>query len=339
MPVLATTHPTMADLAKQIGPDGGFMQIAEVLSQSNEVNSDAVWLPTNKTTSHMGLIRTGIPVPTWMKLNYGVPPTKGETAPIEDQTALLGAYHEVATELADLYPDPNQFRMTEAQAIIEGFAQEFAQNLFYGNEAVNVEKFTGLAPRFNTLSAAVPSSRNIVNGGGGAGAINASIWLLGWGPRTVHCIYPKNTKAGLTHEDKGKQTSENFGGTGLRMEIYRSYFSQKVGLHVRDWRYVVRIANIQVNQLQKDPTVGGPDLHDLMAQALNKIPNRSNARFAWYANQDILGFVHRQAQNKKNVQLSVAEIKDGAGMTTGHTVGGIPMRRVDQLLSTETQVT
>lgn len=338
MAVLATTHPTMADLAKMIGPDGGMMEIAEVLHQANEVNEEAVWLPTNKTTSHMGLVRTGIPAPTWMKLNYGVAPTKGETAPIEDQTALLGAYHEVACELADLYGDPNQFRMTEAHGIIEGFAQEFALNLFYGNEATNVEKFTGLAPRFNSLSASVPSSRNIVNAAGDDAGNNTSLWLVGWGPRSIHCIYPKNTKAGLSHEDRGRQTSENFGGTGLRMEIYRSYFSQKVGLHVRDWRYAVRVANIKTSTLNKDPTVAGADLHDLMALALNKVPNRSNARWAWYCNQTVMGYVHRQAQNKKNVQLSVAEIKDGAGMTTGHTVGGIPMRRVDQIVNTEAVV-
>jgi hypothetical protein len=335
MPVNATTHPTMADLAKMIGPDGGYMEIAETLHQANEVNLDAVWLPTNKTTSHMALVRTGIPLPTWMKLNNGIPPTKGETSPIEDQTALLGNYHEVACELADLYGNPNTYRMTEATAIIEGFAQEYAQNLFYGNEMVNVEKFTGLAPRFNSLSAM--SGRNIVNAGG-TGSANTSLWLVGWGPQTIHCIYPKNTKMGLVHEDLGRQTSENFGGTGLRMQIYRSYFSQKVGLHVRDWRFAVRIANIQVANLRADLT-SGPDLIDLMYQALNMIPNRSSARFAWYANQTIMGFITRQAMNKKGVQLSLSEIKDNAGMTTGHSIGGIPMRRVDQLLNTEAQVT
>ena len=338
MAVLATTHPTMADLAKNMGPDGGFMEIAEVLNQANEINADCVWLPTNKTTSHLGLIRTGIPAPTWMKANYGVPPTKGEVAPIEDQTAMLGNYHEVDCMIADLYPDTNVFRMNEAHGIIEGFAQEFALNVFYGNEAVNAEKFTGFAPRFNTLSATVPSSRNIVDGGG-SGSTNTSIWLVGWGPRTVHGIYPKNTKAGLTHEDKGRATSENFGGTGLRKEIYRSYFSQAVGLHVRDWRYVVRICNIDVTTINKDPTVSGPDLIDLMAQALVKIPVRTNARFAWYCNQTIMGFVARQAQNKKNVLLSMSEIKDNAGMTTGHSIGGVPLRRVDQLVNTEARVT
>lgn len=337
MPVLATTHPTMADLARQVGPDGGLMHIAEVLNQTNEVMNDMVWLPGNMTTGHRGLVRTGIPVPTWMKLNYGIQPTKSETALIEDQCALLGNYHEVAKELADLYPSAAEFRMTEASAIIEGFGQEIAQNIFYGNELSDATKFTGFAPRFNTLSATVQSSRNIVNAGG-AGSNNASIWLVGWGPLTAHGIYPKNSKAGLDHKDLGEQTSENFGGTGLRMQIYRSYFTQKAGLHVRDWRFIVRIANIDVTQLRADPTTGGPDLIDLMAQALTKIPSRSNARFAWYANQTIIGFVSRQVPNKKNVLLSMQEIKDNTGMTTGHTIGGIPLRRVDQLINTEAAI-
>ncbi len=336
MAVLATTHPTMADLAKQIGPDGSAMQIAEILNQTNEVMNDAVWLPGNLTTGHRGLVRTGIPAPTWMLLNYGIPPTKSETAPIEDQCALLGAYHEVAQELADLYPNPAMYRMTEADAIIEGFGQEIAQNIFYGNEAANANKFTGFAPRFNTLSNTVPSSRNVISAGG-SGSNNASIWLVGWGPLTTHMIYPKNSKAGLNHEDLGKQTSENFGGTGLRMQIYRSYFSQKVGLHVRDWRFIVRIANIDVTALTTDAATG-PDLYDLMAQALAKIPTRANARFAWYTNQTIIGFLGRQARFAKNVLMSMTEMKDAAGVTTGHAVGGIPVRRVDQLLITETTI-
>jgi hypothetical protein len=337
MAVLATTHPTMVDLAMRFGSDGQPMEVAEVLAQTNEVLSDAVVLPTNQTASHKALIRTGIPPATWMKLNYGIAPVKGELALIEDQTAILGNYHEVAKELADLYPSPEVYRMTEADGIIEGMSQEVASNIFYGNEDVDATKFTGLAPRFNSKSAAIQTSRNIVDGGG-TGSTNASLWLVGWGPRTCHLLYPKNTKSGLSHEDLGRTTSENFGGSGLRMEIYRSYFTWKVGLHVRDWRYIVRICNIDVTLLKGDMSTGA-DLTDLMAQALNKVPNRSNARFAWYANQDIIGMLARQVQNKKNVLLSMSELKDNVGMTTGHSIAGIPVRRVDQLLSTEARVT
>ncbi len=81
------------------------------------------------------------------------------------------------------------------------------------------------------------------------------------------------------------------------------------------------------------------DRDDLMAQALNKIPNRKGVRLAWYGNQDVISGLSRQMPNKENVLLSMSEIKDAAGMTTGHTVGGIPLRRVDQLLSTEARVT
>lgn len=336
MSVNATTHPTLLDVSKLIGPDGGIMQIGEVLNQTNEILHDMVWLPGNLTTGHRGLVRTGIPAPTWMLLNAGIPPSKAETVAIEDDCALLGNYNEVAKELADLYPSPAQYRMQEAQATIEGFGQEVAQNVFYGNEAADAKKFTGFTPRFNTLSASVPSSRNVISAGG-SGSTNTSLWLIGWGPLTAHGIYPKNSKAGLDHQDLGEATSENFGGQGLRMQIYRSYFSWKVGLHVRDWRYAVRIANIDVTALTKDAATG-PDLYDLMAQALAKVPSRHGARFAWYGNQTIISFLGRQARFAKNVQLSMSEMKDAAGMTTGHSVGGIPVRRVDQLLNTEATV-
>lgn len=335
MPVLATTHPTMADVAKQIGPDGNVMPIAEILNETNEIMDDMVWIEGNMATGHRTLQRTGIPEPTIRLLNKGIPPAKAETVPIEDQCAIFENLNEVDVEVADLYANPAAYRMSEATATIEGFTQSVSENVFYGNEAVDIAKFTGFAPRFNTLSAAVPSSRNLINAGG-AGSDNASIWLVGWGPNSVHGIYPKGTQAGLQQKDHGKVWSENFGGTGLRAQVYRTHFQWKAGLTVRDWRYIVRICNIDVNELTKDAATGA-DLIDLMASALQKIPSRKMVRLAWYAGETVRGYISRQARYAPNVQLSMKEVVNEAGMITD-MVGGVPLRRVDQLLETEAAV-
>lgn len=335
MPVLSTTHPTMADLAKTIGPDGNVMPIAEILHETNEVMTDMVWIEGNLATGHRTLQRTGIPEPTIRMLNKGIPPVKAETVPIEDQCAIFEALNEVDVEVADLYANPAAYRMGEATATIEGFTQTMADNVFYGNESTDIAKFTGFAPRFNTRNAAVPSARNVIHGGG-SGSDNASIWLIGWGPNSVHGIYPKGSKAGLQQQDHGKVWSENFGGTGLRAQVYRTHFQWKCGLTVRDWRYVVRIANIDVSDLTKNAATGA-DLIDLMAQALNKIPSRNMVRLAWYAGETVKGFISRQARYAPNVQLSVKEVVTDAGMIVD-MVGGVPLRRVDQLLDTEATV-
>lgn len=336
MAVLATTHPTMVDIAKTIGPDGNVMPIAEILHESNEIMADMVWLEGNLPTGHRSLQRTGIPEPTIRMLNKGIPPVKAESVPIEDQCAIFEALNEVDVEVADLYANPAAYRMSEASATIEGFAQSITENVFYGNETTDIAKFTGLGPRFNTLpTTAVPSSRNVITGGG-AGSDNSSIWLVGWGPNSCHGIYPKGTRAGLQQQDHGKVWSENFGGTGLRAQVYRTHFQQKAGLTVRDWRYVVRICNIDISALTKDAATGA-DLIDLIAQALNKIPSRKNVRLALYANETVKGFISRQARYAPNVQLSYKETLDTAGMVV-EMVGGVPLRRVDQLLETEAAV-
>ena len=44
MSVLATTHPTLLDLAKRTDPDGRIATIVEILDETNEILSDMVWL-------------------------------------------------------------------------------------------------------------------------------------------------------------------------------------------------------------------------------------------------------------------------------------------------------
>jgi hypothetical protein len=192
MATLPTTHPTLLDVTKRLDPDGKIDTIAELLVQTNEVLEDMTWTEGNLPTGHRTTVRTGLPTPTWRKLYGGVQPTKSTTAQITDTCGMLEAYAEIDKALADLNGNTAAFRLSEDMAHIEGMNQEMSQTLFYGNEGTEPEAFTGLAPRFNDLAAA--NSENVILGGG-AGADNNSIWLVCWGPNTVHGIYPKGSKA------------------------------------------------------------------------------------------------------------------------------------------------
>jgi hypothetical protein len=332
MSVLATTNPTLADLAKRLDPDGKIAQIAEMLNQTNEVLDDMGWIEGNLPTGHRTTIRTGLPGPTWRELYGGVQPTKSTTRQVTDNCGMLEAYAEVDKKLADYSTDPMGFRLTEDSAHIEGISQELAKTIFYGNEGTFPAQFTGLAPRYNTRNAAVASSDNVLHGGG-AGSDNTSVWLVIWGPRTMHGIYPKGSKAGLQMEDKGQVTIENVDGEGGRMEAYRTHYSFDCGLSVRDWRYAVRIANISMAALTKDAATGA-DLVDLMTQAMHRPPSLSAGRAAFYANRDIMSFLDRQMKNAKNINLTVEQL--GGKRTL--LFGGIPVRRCDALLKNEAVV-
>jgi hypothetical protein len=331
MATLSATNPTLLDLAKRLDPNGKIDAIAELLSQTNEVLEDMTWVEGNLPTGHRSTIRTGLPTPTWRKLYGGVQPQRSTTAQVTDSCGMLEAYAEVDKALADLAGNTAAFRLSEDRAFIEGMNQKFASTLFYGNETTEPEAFTGLAPRFNSLSA--NNAENIIVGGG-SGADNNSIWLVVWGPNTVHGIVPKGSKAGLQVEDKGQITIENVDGASGRMEGYRTHYRWDCGLVVRDWRYIVRIPNIDLSDLTKAASAGA-DLIDLMTQAIEQIPALSMGRPAFYTSRKVKSFLRRQIMNK--VVSSTLTMDAVAGK---HVLAfdGIPVKRVDQLAANEAVV-
>ncbi len=331
MATLATTHPTLLDLAKRTDPDGKIADIVEILNQTNEVLDEMVWMEGNLLTGHRTTIRTGLPTPTWRKLYGGVQPTKSTTAQITDNTGMLEAYAEVDKALADLNGNSAEWRLSEERPHIEGMSQEIAQTLFYGNEGTEPEAFTGLSPRYNDLTAA--NADNIIDAGG-TGTDNASIWLAVWGPNTGFGITPKGSTAGLQMRDLGEVTIENIDGAGGRMQAYRSHYRWDAGLTIRDWRYFVRIANIDRSLLLATGATG-PVLSDLMFQAMERVPNLSSGRAVWYMDRGIVTKARQQAAALVKQSTLTTEMLGGVMLTS---FGGIPIRRVDVLSPDEARV-
>lgn len=329
MAVKGSTALTLADWAKRTDPDGKVDKIVELLAETNEVLDDMMFVEGNLPTGHRTTVRTGLPEATWRLLNYGVQSSKSTTAQVTDSCGMLEAYAEVDKSLADLNGNTAEFRVSEDRAFLEAMNQNQAETVFYGDTTKTPQRFTGLTPRYNSLSAG--SGENIIDAGG-TGTNLTSIWLVVWGPNTIHGTFPKGQKAGLHHEDKGQQTLED--ANGGKYEGYRTHYKWDNGLTVRDWRYAVRIANINEADLQKDPEKGGIDLVDLMIQAEELIPNLGMGRAAFYTNKRLRTWLRRQIKNAKNVNLSLEEV----GGKKVVSFDGIPVRRVDALLNTESQV-
>ena len=333
MATLAVTHPTLADVAKATDPDGKIATIVEILNETNEMLDDMVWVEGNLPTGHRTTVRAGLPAPTWRKLYGGVQPTNATNVQGTDTTGMLEAYAEIDKALADLNGNTAAFRMTEDKAHIEGMSQEFMSTLMYGNEGTAPEEFTGFGPRFNDNSG--PANADNIILGGGSGADNSSIWLISWGANTVHGIYPKGSKAGLQFNDKGQVTIEDSDGSnGGRYEAYRSHYRWDCGLSVRDWRYVVRICNVDNSALQADKGGSSADITDLMSQAVELLPNASSGRPAFYMNRTLRSTLKRQIANTTNVNIT----QDQVGGKHVVSFDGIPVRRCDALTSTEATI-
>jgi len=331
---LAVTHPTLLDVMARTKPDGGIDMIAEILNQTNAMLDDAVWVEGNLTTGHKTTVRAGIPAPTWRKLYGGVQPTKSTTAQITDSCGMLEAYAEVDKALADLNGNTAEFHMSEDTPHIEGMSQEIASTAFYGNEMTEAEAFTGFAPRFNDTTA--QNGDNIIQNGSSP---DTSIWLVVWGPNTVHMIYPKGSAAGLQREDKGQVTIENIDGANGRMEAYRTHYRWDAGLTVRDWRYVVRI-QVDLSEVLFN-AASGPNLIDLMQQAVDLVPNLGAGRPVFYCSRSLMSLLRRQVMNKvAGGTLTMEDIRRPNGITIKvPAVDGIPVRRVDALATTEADLT
>lgn len=331
MATLTANYPTLVDVAKRLDPDGKIADIAEMLAQTNEVLLDMIFLEGNLPTGHRTTVRTGLPSVAWRLLNGGVTPSKSTTAQIDEQIGMLEAYSEVDVELANLNGNAAAFRLSEAQAFIESMNQEMAQTLFYGNSGVNPEEFTGLSVRYSSSTAG--NGQNVIKAGG-VGADNTSIWLIVWGNNTVHGIYPKGSAAGLSHRDLGEVTIENANGIGgARMQAYRDHWQWKCGIALRDWRYAVRICNIDVSNLVSESSAA--DLIKLMIKAIHRIPSFGMGRAAFYCNRTVYQMLDIQAQNKATYTLQTGNDAAGRPITTFR---GIPIRKVDQIVENEALV-
>lgn len=318
---------TLSDLARRM-EDKKIAKIIEILAEQNEILQDIPFMEGNLPTGHKTTIRSGLPSVAWRLLNYGVQPSKSRTVQVTDTAGMLEAYAEVDKALADLNGNTAAFRLSEDKAFLEAMNQELANTLFYGNTATDPEKFLGLAARYNDLSA--ENAENILSAGG-SGSDNTSIYLVVWGDNTCHGIYPKGSKAGLQTKDLGEVTLED--ANGGKYQGYRTHYKWDVGVTLRDWRYGVRIANIDVSDLTKD-AASGADLVDLMTQAIELLPTENAGKAVFYCNKTVRSYLRRQIRNANNVNISMEEV---AGKKVV-AFDGIPVRKCDAILNTESVV-
>lgn len=338
MATLNNNYPTLADLATQMDGKGNLVtDIVEILSDTNQILMDAPFFECNDGTKHLTSIRSGIPNGTWRRLYQGVQPSKASQVQVHDTCGMLEAWSEVDSKLIEISGNPARFRMNEASAFLEGMNRDMATALFYGNTDVNPEQFHGLAPRFNDSTA--ENGSQIIKAGG-ASTDNTSIWMVVWSERTVHMLYPKGSAAGLKRDDKGKTTKEV--SDGSLYDVHREKFCWDCGLSVRDWRYVVRICNIDVS----DMAAGTVDMFKWLRKGYWALKQRevSGGRAAIYCNSDVLEAL--DAQTTPTSATSGGTTTVGANRITTRevegrevmTYRGIPLRQCDAILNTEAAV-
>lgn len=328
MGIVGTNNLTLVEQAKRLDPDGSMAVVAELLSQTNQMIVDVPFVEGNLDTGHRYVQRTGLPDISWRRANRGVTPTKSETAQIDETSGRMEALSVVDELVAEAggMDRVAATRLGEAQAHIEAMGQEFATKLIYGNQSTDPDEITGLAPRYNSVA-----QQNVIDGGG-TGSDNTSIWLITWAPNKVYGFYPKGMAAGLQRRDYGKDLiQDSTGVAGAQLAAYREQFKWDVGLALQDWRYVVRLANIDVSDL-----VGGTGITVInnMVKMIHTNQNPAAGRSVFYMNRTVMAALDDQALDKANLRLQVGE-EEGKMKTM---LRGIPIHLTDALVNTEAQV-
>lgn len=338
--------PTMLDVANRMDPQGNLPDIAEMLSQCNEMTEDLPMVQANEHTGHEFVYRTSIPAGSWFGYNQGVPYGKSTTAKARVGIGMLRDYSQVDRTLAEHTGDAEGFRESEDVAFLEGMSQTIAETFIYGNTTATPAEFMGFAPFYNTLNLNnAQNAANVINGGG-TGSSNTSLWLIGWGSDTIFGLFPRGSRAGLYMEDKGTVVP-GFDAVGNRFEAYTAMFEQQTGLCPKDWRYASRLCNLDVTAAGLAGP-NAPDLFALMDQMLLQFPKLSKitsgitktdaprdgnvgVRAVWYANRTLRHWMNVQSMRNRNVLL---RLEDYDGQVV-ETYRGLPIKNVDQILNTE----
>lgn len=332
---------TFSDVAKQLDPDGKIASIIEILNQRNEILDDAIVQPGNLLTGMRVTVRAGLPAVVFRLANQGVPPSKATTSQLDEQACRIEGWSEIDEMETDIVSDLAQFRLNQAMPFLESMNETMATALFYGNAGINPEQFTGLSVRYSTsVQATAANGANVIKSTG-AGSDNMSIWLINWHPQTIFLFYPKNSKAGLEHNDLGLGVIETTAGiAGNRARGYRDQFVWRVGLGVADWRSAVRICNISSAALLGDLSGATVKLVEYMSRAIDRIQG-PRGKLAFYTTRTVKSILRVQAMNKS---ISALGIEPGLNQFGTDRIGGtltfqgIPVRTVDALLATEATV-
>ena len=342
----SANYPTLIDVARRLNPSGSIeTEVVEASNIVNQVLADAYWMECNDGSSHVTTVRNLLPTVARMRAYKGYTPSKSVTYQAASATGSVGVMSQIDERVLRVQTDQEAFMVSESFPAIESLNQTVASDIFYANSKTDADSPMGLGPQFSAHSGTdiTKSSYNVIDGGG-TGNTNTSIWLIGWGNRTVHMIYPKGTVGGIKHENRGKLHADD--GNGGTIFLWTHTWDWSYGVVVRDWRFAIRICNIDIASIMAG-AANQVDIMKLMVQGYNKarrfmspgtapVNTPMATRWAFYANNDVISYLDTQTYAK--ISNRMIDYKDDVTGKNVLTFRGIPIRDCEAILDTEATV-
>ena len=147
-----------------------------------------------------------------------------------------------------------------------------------------------------------------------------------WRAAGIRLVPRRRYRAGFTHEYLGKQKVTN--DKGEVFFAHTNKYNWSMGLAVKDPRYVVRLANVDL----KDPAT--TTIFDKLIEGYYQIENPDNVNLQIFCNKQFEAFMAKAARNDKNTMLSIDTV-EGKPVVN---FWGVPFQRCAAILNTESQL-
>lgn len=339
--------PTYMDIAMGYGANNEILPLVNTLSQTNDILLDAVPVECNSGFSHKFSTMLKEPEFYIRRFNMGTPASGIQMGNAQESCAMFEGLAQCDAKLLKMQKNRSDYLFKRDKQFLNKFNKDMATMLWYSSVADDPGMFNGFAVRYGKKTG--PFKEQILDAGGTKTNGLTSIWLIVWNDTAVHTLYPEGSTLGLNKQDEGiiqiTQISED--NRTLVLPVQQTRFEWNLGLAIEDPRYVVRICNIDVKDLQTGANTQAPEAQTnivrLMIDAMNRVFNLSDGRAAFYMNRIVYSALQKQGLNFSGnvVKFIEAVSQFSQPGSVGKTFGsfcGVPMRRVDALRTNEEKV-
>lgn len=313
---------TLADFAAANNTEKKYRVLCDTIRDYSAFFDQAVIQAGNDGTGDRGQVITSYPEGEAVAYNEGWDAEKSAGVRVRYDSARIASRSTVDKALYDSR-DPRErdaWRLQQDLAFSRGLTRGVLRRVLYGNRAQDPRDINGL------LNIVTPTNDafkyRLIDAKGTSDGKLTDILLVNWDAKDCFLFYPQfGANLGLKVEDTGEHYET--GTNGKKMRALFTEFEWQLGIAVYNPERVVRIANVDVSKLTKKNTQG-PDLLDLMIQALERLPDEQEGRVSFYMNDNTRSFLARQILNKDNVLLSLDEVAGRKVLS----FRGVPIQRL-----------
>jgi hypothetical protein len=313
---------TLIEATKEQGFDD-FASVLGECAQQNDFLDEAIWLPTTHGSYNKAFQARSLGKGSFNKANAAVPVISSAGDEVVEPVKLYSGDSHVDEVVFKGVVDAYKVRDAQDGMNMEGMLQDWLYNLVYSTLASSPDGFKGFTARRPSLD-----GKTCFDFGGTASGALSSGWLIEFSKRGFYLAYPSGAGTpGFVNEDRGLNSVPAPDGNGNHWCWVRHY--EIYGAIVeRNPRGLQRLANI-------NPAGGTGDFASApFLKAKRWQPSGGRSSVAFFT-RNVAARIDEHCASKTNGAYSIRDIQ-GYGPVS--QIYGVPVRVMDALLETESQV-